>query len=437
MKGEFFMFLQALFNGVFQVVLFSIIPFIWWLITARKKEKFFSWIGFKKPAIENKKKWGLIFIATIILCWVLAQFAIYLRGPMDAAESQYTGMGTAAIPSILAYAFIQTALSEEILFRGFLLKRLSSKFGFNTANIIQAAIFGADANWGRVLCAIGYSGADVDVNAVDVSFRSTKGEIMVCQNGASLPFSEKTSSRKLFAFPLRKRGLARLPRAGANGIKKRASLQILQGCSFLFRPFPVLDRRKQKLGDAPHLGRHGAKNVYALPRRRVAKMQFPRVQALARHETAVAFFKARAVASVNRVAKQRMPNGGHVHADLVRSARFKAAFNKAHAVKFLKRAPMRNRLSRGGVSHDRHLLAVNGMSADRGVHRAAFLARLAYDERNICPECAMLLYLLRERGVGDIVLRHDQKPRRVLVYSVHDAGARNAADARQTLAAMI
>ena len=62
---------------------------------------------------------------------------------MDAAESQYTGMGTAAIPSILVYAFIQTALSEEILFRGFLLKRLSSKFDFNTANIIQAALFGA------------------------------------------------------------------------------------------------------------------------------------------------------------------------------------------------------------------------------------------------------------------------------------------------------
>lgn len=137
------MFLQALFNAVFQVVLFSIIPLIWWLITARKKENFFSWLGFKKPVIENKKKWILIFITTIILCWLLAQFAIYLRGPMEAAESQYTGMGASAIPSVLAYAFLQTALSEEILFRGFLLKRLSSKFGFNTANIIQAAIFGA------------------------------------------------------------------------------------------------------------------------------------------------------------------------------------------------------------------------------------------------------------------------------------------------------
>ena len=51
-------------------------------------------------------------------------------------------------------------------------------------------MFGADANWGRVLCAIGYSGADVDVTKVSVSFKSDKGEILVCQNGAGVDFSE-------------------------------------------------------------------------------------------------------------------------------------------------------------------------------------------------------------------------------------------------------
>lgn len=58
------------------------------------------------------------------------------------------------------------------------------------SSLFKAAIFGADANWGRVLCALGYSGADIDVQAVDVTFRSTKGEITVCRNGASLPFCE-------------------------------------------------------------------------------------------------------------------------------------------------------------------------------------------------------------------------------------------------------
>ena len=52
-------------------------------------------------------------------------------------------------------------------------------------------MFGADANWGRVLCAIGYSGAQVDVNRVDVSFRSKAGEITVCRDGAGVPFSEE------------------------------------------------------------------------------------------------------------------------------------------------------------------------------------------------------------------------------------------------------
>ncbi len=51
------------------------------------------------------------------------------------------------------------------------------------SSLLKAAMFGADANWGRVLCAIGYSGADVDVNKIDVAFRSAKGEILVCKDG--------------------------------------------------------------------------------------------------------------------------------------------------------------------------------------------------------------------------------------------------------------
>lgn len=65
------------------------------------------------------------------------------------------------------------------------------------SSLFKAAMFGADANWGRVLCAIGYSGADVDVNKVDVSFRSLKGEICVCQKGAGVPFSEELAKEIL------------------------------------------------------------------------------------------------------------------------------------------------------------------------------------------------------------------------------------------------
>jgi glutamate N-acetyltransferase/amino-acid N-acetyltransferase len=65
------------------------------------------------------------------------------------------------------------------------------------SSLFKAAMFGADANWGRVLCAIGYSGADVDVNKVDVSFRSVKGEICVCVQGAGIAFSEEKAKEIL------------------------------------------------------------------------------------------------------------------------------------------------------------------------------------------------------------------------------------------------
>ena len=65
------------------------------------------------------------------------------------------------------------------------------------SSLLKAAMFGADANWGRVLCAIGYSGAAVDVNKVDVSFRSEKGTIDVCKNGAGVAFSEEIAKEIL------------------------------------------------------------------------------------------------------------------------------------------------------------------------------------------------------------------------------------------------
>ena len=58
-------------------------------------------------------------------------------------------------------------------------------------------MFGADANWGRVLCAIGYSGADVDISKIDVSFESIKGILPVCKNGAGIDFSEEKAKEIL------------------------------------------------------------------------------------------------------------------------------------------------------------------------------------------------------------------------------------------------
>lgn len=65
------------------------------------------------------------------------------------------------------------------------------------SSLVKTAMFGADANWGRILCAIGYSGQDVDVSKVEVKFASKKGEILVCQNGAGVEFSEEKAKEIL------------------------------------------------------------------------------------------------------------------------------------------------------------------------------------------------------------------------------------------------
>ena len=65
------------------------------------------------------------------------------------------------------------------------------------SSLLKSAMFGADANWGRVLCAIGYSKADVNIEKVDMSFSSKKGEVKVCKNGSGIPFSEEIAKEIL------------------------------------------------------------------------------------------------------------------------------------------------------------------------------------------------------------------------------------------------
>ncbi len=65
------------------------------------------------------------------------------------------------------------------------------------SSLFKAAMFGADANWGRVLCAIGYAGVQVDVEKIDVSFSSAAGSVDVCRDGYGLDFSEEIAKSVL------------------------------------------------------------------------------------------------------------------------------------------------------------------------------------------------------------------------------------------------
>ncbi|OAB44427.1 CPBP family intramembrane glutamic endopeptidase [Paenibacillus glacialis] len=135
--------INLLISATLQLILFSIIPFIWWLISGRKALGLFKWLGLKKPVVRNKIKYIITFVGTIIVMGIPA----FLIVPMfvdnsEFASSQFSGQGVSALIPILIYAFLQTGLSEELLFRGFLTKRLVHKFGFQVGNMVQGLLFG-------------------------------------------------------------------------------------------------------------------------------------------------------------------------------------------------------------------------------------------------------------------------------------------------------
>lgn len=134
------LFVSKVMSSVLQIILFMIVPFIWWLVTARKKQKFMEWIGLKKIEGGTKTLMATLLVAVAFLfAGVLTLYAI---GNVKTTTSEFAGLGGVAIPAIIIYAAFNTAFPEELLFRGFLLKRLENKLGFNIANAIQALLFG-------------------------------------------------------------------------------------------------------------------------------------------------------------------------------------------------------------------------------------------------------------------------------------------------------
>ena len=135
--------ISTLFSAIIQLILFSLVPFICWLLWGRKKEPFLKWLGLKKPIVANKLRFYCFFIVTLILFLVLGLITIlYFTNGTELASSEFYGVGYSGIIAVLIYAFIQTGLSEEIVFRGFIVKRISDKFGFAVGNTVQAVLFG-------------------------------------------------------------------------------------------------------------------------------------------------------------------------------------------------------------------------------------------------------------------------------------------------------
>ena len=135
------LFINILLSSVIQIVLIGVIPFIWWLLTKRKQENFFWWIGLKKIKKEQLKSIICRTLIVIIAFLLLSIYMIFITKDISTATSQFDGLGVKGLISALIYSFVQTSFTEEIFFRGFLLKRIKNKFGFITANIVQSILF--------------------------------------------------------------------------------------------------------------------------------------------------------------------------------------------------------------------------------------------------------------------------------------------------------
>ncbi|MBR3334412.1 MAG: CPBP family intramembrane metalloprotease [Clostridia bacterium] len=129
--------------SLIQVALFSFVPLIVWFITARRKESFFLWIGFSRPVCGHSGK--MILLTVIAALGYISAMTICIKllpEGVTTAGSQFAGQSLSALLSVFFYAVLRTALSEEILFRGFILKRIQNRYGFTAGNMVQALLFG-------------------------------------------------------------------------------------------------------------------------------------------------------------------------------------------------------------------------------------------------------------------------------------------------------
>ncbi|MGC2237681.1 MAG: CPBP family intramembrane glutamic endopeptidase [Pyrinomonadaceae bacterium] len=138
--------INEIISALLQVFVFTLIPFIVFLITRRTASGFFNYIGLKattRKAVLFAALTSLIFLAGgISLAFLSNEIReILINPPSVSGKIRQIGFQPAAIFLLIIIAWFKTSLAEEILFRGFIAKRLINRLGFQTGNILQALIF--------------------------------------------------------------------------------------------------------------------------------------------------------------------------------------------------------------------------------------------------------------------------------------------------------
>ena len=133
-------------SAILQLLLFLSVPFMWYVVTHKKINGFFVWLGIKvapKPPLKVMLCILIGFLVVVFLpyMWLYQSENLNYQGFIVDAFRQ-SGWSIQTLCVILIWAILQTSLSEEILFRGFLCKRCCNKFGEKIGNTVQAIIFG-------------------------------------------------------------------------------------------------------------------------------------------------------------------------------------------------------------------------------------------------------------------------------------------------------
>lgn len=136
-------------TSIVNLIVFSLIPFVWWFFRHRKETGFFSWIGFYRPRL--KSRWPVLIIFAVIY-WFFYNFdytrlinpetLAYLESSENVSANAFAGLGAAAILPAFIENFIANGVAEEILYRGFLCRRFCGKLGKTGGIVLQAVLFG-------------------------------------------------------------------------------------------------------------------------------------------------------------------------------------------------------------------------------------------------------------------------------------------------------
>lgn len=121
-------------TSVINLIVFSLIPFLWWFFRHRKETGFFRWLGFIRPHLRSKW-WGLIVFAVVYYFFYNFDFTrlvdpdtlAYIESSSAVSANAFAGLGAAAIVPALIENFIANGVAEEILYRGFFLRQTGNR----------------------------------------------------------------------------------------------------------------------------------------------------------------------------------------------------------------------------------------------------------------------------------------------------------------------